>query len=87
MNVTIHIDRLVLDGLHVEQRQGPAWQLAIEQELAHLLADGGSPARKRTGGAVPRLNAGAMHMSQRADATVLGKQIIAAVRGGLGGRR
>jgi hypothetical protein len=39
MKINLHIERLVLDGLPIERRDGPTVQAAIEQELGRLLAD------------------------------------------------
>jgi hypothetical protein len=39
MNVNLHIERLVLDGLSVTSRGGAELQVALELELARLLAE------------------------------------------------
>ena len=41
MNIKLHIERLVLDGLPVTRSQGPLVQAAMEAELARLMAEGG----------------------------------------------
>ena len=87
MKVNLHIERLVLDGLPVEQRQGPHLQATIERELIRLLADGNSLAGVSTGGAVASIDAGSIDTKAGTGAASLGKQIAAAVHGGLGGRR
>lgn len=50
MNVRLHIDRLVLEGVNVGAPE-------IEAELARLLADGGLHPALMHGGAVPSLRA------------------------------
>ncbi len=51
MNVHVHIERLVLDGLPLQPAQAPAVQSAVEAELARLLtADGLPPDLQRGGG-------------------------------------
>jgi hypothetical protein len=40
MKINLHIENLVLDGLPLARRDGPAVQAAVQQELARLLADG-----------------------------------------------
>jgi hypothetical protein len=41
--VHVHIDRLVLTGLPVDRRAGPAIREAVAAELARLFAAGGVP--------------------------------------------
>lgn len=43
MNVDLHIDRLVLDGLELTPRQGEAVRASIQLELARLLTEQGLP--------------------------------------------
>jgi hypothetical protein len=40
MIINLHIEKLVLDGLPLERRDGPLLQAAVQQELARLLANG-----------------------------------------------
>ena len=40
MRINLHIEKLVLDGLPLERRDGPAVQRAVQQELSRLMADG-----------------------------------------------
>jgi hypothetical protein len=87
MNIELHIERLVLDGLPVEQRQGPRLQAAVERELTRLLADGASLDQLNTGGPAASINGGVIQVAPGADAVGLGKQIAAAVHGGFGDRR
>ena len=53
MNVKLHIDRLVLDGIDLETAQRPVLQAAVEAELGRLLAEGGVGESWAAGGAVP----------------------------------
>jgi len=87
MNVRLHIERLVLDGLPITQRQGPQLQAAIQQELVRLLADSGSLAQFNTGGAVAAINGGTIQLTPAADVTGIGRQVATAVHGSLGGER
>jgi hypothetical protein len=54
MNLRVHVDRLVLDGVPVEPHAGPKLQAAVEAELTRLLA-AEVPPRLFTGAAVPVL--------------------------------
>jgi hypothetical protein len=40
MIINLHIEKLILDGLPLERRDGPLVQTAVQQELARLMADG-----------------------------------------------
>lgn len=86
MNINLHIERLVLDGLPLEHRQGPHLQAAIEQELGRLLSQAEAPARLGAGRHATRVDAGTIQVAERADPAGVGRQIAAAVYRGVGGR-
>jgi hypothetical protein len=83
MNVNLHIERLVLDGIDIEPAHRPVLQAALEAELGRLLAQGGVGASLAGGGAVPALRAGGFTMSGTRNSRQLGRQIARAVYGGL----
>jgi hypothetical protein len=84
VNVKLHIDRLVLDGIAVEPSQRPILQAALEAELGRLLAEGGVGESWAAGGAVPSLKADGFQMNSERNPAQLGRQIAGAVYGGLG---
>jgi hypothetical protein len=84
MNVNLHIERLVLDGIDVEPAHRPALQAAVEAELGRLLAQGGVGASLAGGGAVPSVRAGGLQMGGEGNPRKLGRQIARAVYGGIG---
>ena len=84
MNVNIHIERLVLDGVDVPYAQRPALQAAVEAELARLIAAGGVAPGLASGGAYARVPGGSIELTNGGDPTVLGGQIAQAVYGGIG---
>lgn len=84
MNITIHIERLILDGVDISHADRPALQAAIESELARLLADGAAADGFRAGGAVPVLRAPAIDLVRGSTPARMGEQIAGAVHGGLG---
>jgi hypothetical protein len=84
MNTQVYIERLVLDGIDVPHRQRPLLQATVETELARLLAAGGVAPGLREGGALPRVQGGAIQLAEGRDPTHLGKQIARAVYGGIG---
>jgi hypothetical protein len=84
MNINLHIERLVLDGLPVESRQADALREAVEAELIRLLTESGLSAGLQTGGVIPRLQAQAIHLDARNSPPQIGEQIGRAVYGSLG---
>lgn len=84
MNLNIHIERLVLDGLNLVPGQRELLQAALETELARLLAAGGLSPDLVSGGARPSLEAGSIQLASDGNPTRLGQQIAQAVYGGIG---
>jgi hypothetical protein len=82
MNINVHIERLILEGLPVKGSEGPAVQAAVEGELARLLAERGLDGL--AGGAVPSLSAGSIELAGGARPAHLGRQIARAIHGGIG---
>ena len=73
MNVELHIERLVLEGLPLSRHQSVALQNALEREVGRLLADRGVAAF--TGGAVPNLPIAAIQLSAGGQPAQWGRQI------------
>ena len=84
MNINLHIERLVVDGLPLEQRQGPHLQAVIEHELTRLLTDGRLAAQFSSGGTLASVKGGSVQLAERASPAGLGQQIAAAVYDGVG---
>jgi hypothetical protein len=84
MNVNLHIERLVLDGVALERGEESLLRAAVESELARLLADGGLASSLASGGAMPRLRAASIELPDRGDSRQLGQRIAAALYGGIG---
>ena len=87
MNITLHIERLILDGLPMAGDDAAMVEGSIRQELTRLLTEGGISPELLAGGATPSLPA--QHIAQPApQAGSLGQQIAgAAYRGVAGGNR
>jgi hypothetical protein len=83
MNIKLHIERLVLDGLPVTRSQGPQVQVAMEAELARLMAEGGLAQELASGGALPSVLADGIKSVGGSPAQI-GRQIAKAVYGGIG---
>jgi hypothetical protein len=84
MNINIHIERLILDGLPIAHNQGPLVQAAVEAELAQLLAADGLGPSLQAGGALYRIPAGSIQLASDGNPNTLGQQIARAVYGGIG---
>ncbi len=84
MKVTLHIERLVLDGINVEPAQRSHLQAAVEAELGRLLAEGGVGADLAGGGAVPSVKAEGFQIGGEGNPVQLGRQIARSVYGGIG---
>jgi hypothetical protein len=81
MNINVHIERLILDGLPVTRDQRDSVHAAVETELARLLADKGFDCS--SGYAVPHLTASLIRLSQINKPSLVGHQIAQAIYGGL----
>ncbi|MEN3331909.1 MAG: hypothetical protein V7641_1274 [Blastocatellia bacterium] len=84
MNINLHIERLVLEGLPVEARQGDLLREAVVTELTRLLQANGLAANFQSGGSVPKLNAGSFQLHADKHPLQTGQQIAQAVYGGIG---
>ena len=84
MNVSIHIERLVLDGVNVPYAQRPLLQAALEAELARLVTEGGLTPSLQSGGVFAQQPGGSIQLSAGGEPVRLGQQIAQAVYGGIG---
>lgn len=84
MNIELHIERLILDGLRVEPRDRAHLQAAVEAEVARLLAADGLRSELLSGGAMRSLSAGEIQVTNNMSPLHLGNQIAQAVHGGVG---
>lgn len=83
MNIRLHIDRVVLDGLEISRLDAESVRQGLEVELTHLLQAGGVHSNLRGGSAIPSLRVGTGLPESNPDA--LGTQVAQAVYGGIGG--
>jgi hypothetical protein len=85
MNINLHIERLILEGIEIPSRQHPALQNAVETELARLLVEGGLGSSLAAGEALREVPGGTVQVTGGNDPTMFGQQIARAVYGGIGG--
>ncbi|SEO73192.1 hypothetical protein [Nitrosovibrio sp. Nv6] len=84
MNINLHIDRLILDGVTIPHHQRRLLQASMEAELARLLSKGGVLTGLKNGGAIPQVPAKAIQLSASVTPVQLGRQIARSVYGGIG---
>jgi hypothetical protein len=82
MNITVHIERLILDGLPVNGNDGATIQAAVETELSRLLTEQGLPGM--SAGNASNLSAGPIELASETKPAHLGHQIAQAIHAGLG---
>jgi hypothetical protein len=86
MNIRLHIERLVLDGLPVTAAQAPRVKAAIEAELGRLLSEGGVSLQLASGAALPSVNAPVVQSPRGVTPVQLGTRIAQSVFAGVGKR-
>lgn len=84
MNVNLHIDRLILDGLDFGHNQRSLLQAAVQTELSRLLTIGGVATEIATAGAIPRVAGNAIEVQQQNGPHDTGRRIAASVYGAIG---
>jgi hypothetical protein len=85
VNINLHIEQIILDGLPIARHEAPKVRAAIEAELARLLKLGGLDAALSTGGSFARVEAGALNLPRGGTPAQIGARIAEAVYGGFGG--
>jgi hypothetical protein len=85
MNVKLHVERVVLDGIPLDPRRASQFRAALSAELQRLLAAGGVPAAWR-GGAMPEAPAaGAVTMTPGMPPAQLASAVALSIVGSRGG--
>ena len=84
MNINLHIDRLILDGLELAHDQRPLLQAAVQTELGRLLTAGGLSNAIAGAGALPRVTGDAIQVQQQSGPQDTGRRIAASVYGAIG---
>jgi hypothetical protein len=79
MNINLHIDRLVLDGISVESHQQAMFKANLETELGRLLAQNGIAADLQNGGAFNAIRTDSIDVGEKNEPSHLGRQIARSV--------
>ncbi len=75
MSISIHIERLVLDGLPLQPGDGTLLQATVEAEVSRLFSEGGIPGDLQHSGNQARVSAPVLHLNSTSDAKLLGVQL------------
>ena len=85
MKIELHIERVILDGVPMDQPR--VLRRALERELSNRLKEGGLSPEFRQSAAVPYVGGETIEIRQGQPATRLSTQVARAVYRGIGGRR
>jgi hypothetical protein len=85
MNIELHIERLVLDGVSLSRVQAQQMQGVLEVELTRLLSESGLAPQLLQGGAFPSLRGGDVGGFESPHG--LGQQVAQTVYEEVGGKR
>jgi hypothetical protein len=85
MNVTLHLEQLVLAGVDIPSGQRGLLQASVEGELTRLLNESGLAAGLAGGALVARLDAAQIEVGASPDPVRLGQQIAQSLYGTIAG--
>lgn len=83
MNINLHIERLVLDGVDIAPNQKHLLQNIVITELTRMLTESGISPDLARGVALPRIFAEGIQVTEN-NPVQLGQQIAQSVYGGIG---
>jgi hypothetical protein len=84
LNIKVHIERLILDGVPIRPVELGALQDSVEQELTRLLAMGGLRPALASSKSLHTVPAAEIHVANDVTAVGLGNQIATAVHSRIG---
>lgn len=84
MNINLHIDRLILDGVNTPYGQRHLLHASMRTELIRLFTEGGVSRGLANGGALPHVSTKRIQSANGNDPVQLGRQIAQSVYGGIG---
>lgn len=87
VTISVHIERLVLDGMPLAAGDTTRVHRALESELARLVVAGGLTREVRLGGAIHQVRGGSLQLERSRQPDWLGQRIAQALYSGIGNRR
>lgn len=83
VNINLHIERVVLNGVSVESHHQPMLKATLETELGRLLAQNGIASGLQGGGAFNAIQTASIDFREKNEPSNLGRQIAHSVYGGI----
>jgi hypothetical protein len=83
MNITVNIERLILDGLPSGPGQAARAQAAVEAEMARLIAERGLAGTLQSDAALSSISAGTIQLTTDSRPSQWGRQIARTIYGAL----
>jgi len=77
VNINVHIERLILDGIPVTHGEGADVQVALETELVRLLTEKGLGGT--AGGAISSISGDPIRLTDTSKASNIGNQVAGAI--------
>jgi hypothetical protein len=87
VNISLHIEQLVIEGLSVSQRQGELVMAALQHELGSLLAAEALHSQWASAAAVHTMQGASIRATDAVSPVRLGEQIAGSVVAGIGDRK
>lgn len=84
MNVKVHIERLVLEGLQIRPGERSLLAAEVETELSRLLAEGGVSPNLAAGAHLWQVPAEGIQVTAGGEPSELGRGIARSLYGGIG---
>lgn len=84
MNINLHIERLILDGVNIQPDQRHLLQSSVETELTRLFTNGGLSPSLAGGIALPHIATNSISSTGNNDPVQLGQHIAQSLYGGIG---
>jgi hypothetical protein len=84
VSIHVHIERLILNGITLPRCVRAAFREALQDELGHLLAEGGLSPKLQGGTALPRISAPGIQIGAPSSPGDMGRQVARAVYAGIG---
>ena len=83
MNINLHIDRLIVDGVDIAPGQGRVLQASVTTELTRMLSEGGFSSGLSEGNALSRTTTDVIRLNEGNNPMQIGQQIAQLVYGGI----
>ncbi|MCF6260634.1 MAG: hypothetical protein L3J98_10835 [Gammaproteobacteria bacterium] len=83
MNINLHIERLILDGIPVNKENKPKINAAVKSELSHLLSNSKTSTGLPSNRSIHSIHGGNISVKPNQNPTILGHKIASAIYQGV----